>query len=273
MKPLLTFDTETIMHTTTRTVSLLTLMIAVASSSIGRSEESTPAHDATASESNSKTVKPEGKVLRHAVFFKFKDGTSEADEKKIVAAFDELPKKIDSVKGYERGKNTSAAKLDDGFTHCFFLTFADEEGRANYLPHPEHKAFVDVLLPHLDKAFVVDYWGKAGKPSDRRQLRHGVFLKFREGATPEQIKDIEESFAKLPSECPTIKAFEWGQNNSPEKHDDGFTHCYMFTFDDPKGLKEYAVSPAHTALVAKIPSAGEKARVLDFWSKEEAGQK
>jgi hypothetical protein len=99
-------------------------------------------------------------------------------------------------------------------------------------------------------------------------LRHGVFLKFREGATTEQIKDVEESFANLPSECPPNKAFERGKNNSPEKHDDGFTHCYMFTFDDPKGLKEYAVSPAHMALVAKILAAGEKGRVLDFWSKD-----
>jgi hypothetical protein len=220
-------------------------------------------------------------VLRHAVFFKFKDGTSEADRTKIVAAFDELPKKIDSINGYERGTNVSTAKLDDGFTHCFFLTFADEDGRAKYLPHPKHKAFVDLLLPHLDKAFVVDYWGQgggraaeqqSGRAADasaaKRVLRHGVFLKFREGATPEQIKDVEESFAKLPSDCPTIKAFEWGKNNSPEKHDDGFTHCYMFTFDDPQGLKEYAASPAHTVLVAKILAAAEKGRVLDFWSKD-----
>jgi hypothetical protein len=102
----------------------------------------------------------------------------------------------------------------------------------------------------------------------KRVLRHGVFLKFREGAPPEQITDVEESFARLPSECPTIKAFEWGKNNSPEKHDDGFTHCYMFTFDDPKGLKEYAATVAHTALVAKLLAVGEKGRVLDFWSKE-----
>jgi hypothetical protein len=30
-----------------------------------------------------------------------------------------------------------------------------------YLPHPAHKAFVDVLMPHLDKVLVIDYW--AGK--------------------------------------------------------------------------------------------------------------
>ena len=94
------------------------------------------------------------KVLRHAVFFKFKDGTSDADIQKVVDAFDALPKKIDSIKGYERGTNVSEIGFDDGFTHCFLLSFADEAGRAKYLPHPDHKAFGATLGPHLDKAFV-----------------------------------------------------------------------------------------------------------------------
>src|ERR1700742_3710601 len=59
------------------------------------------------------------KVLRHAVFFKFKDGTSDADIKKVVDAFDALPKKIDSIKGYQRGKQLSPIGYDDGFTHCW----------------------------------------------------------------------------------------------------------------------------------------------------------
>ena len=59
------------------------------------------------------------KVLRHAVFFKFKDGTSDEDVGKVVAAFDALPKKIDSIKDYQRGKNVSPIGFDDGFTHCF----------------------------------------------------------------------------------------------------------------------------------------------------------
>ena len=52
---------------------------------------------------------------------------------------------------------------------AFCVTFADEAGRAKYLPHPDHKAFGDMLGPHLDKAFVVDYWG-----SRRRRLKDGI---------------------------------------------------------------------------------------------------
>ncbi len=213
------------------------------------------------------TKEPE-KVLRHAVFFKFKDGTSDADVEKVVSAFDALPKKIDSIKGYQRGKNFSPAGFDDGFTHCFLVTFADEAGRAKYLPHPDHKAFGDVLRPHLDKVFVVDYWGKPEKDAKEREVKHALFLKFKESATPEEIQGVEEAIAKLPSQCKTIKGFEWGKNNSPETHDEGFTDCFMLTFDDPAGLKAYAESPEHAAVVQKIIAASEKGRVLDFWTKD-----
>ena len=212
--------------------------------------------------------KEQEKVLRHAVFFKFKDDTSAEDVGKVVAAFDALPKKIDSIKDYQAGKNFSPSGFDDGFTHCFLVTFADEAGRAKYLPHPDHKAFGDVLRPHLDKVFVVDFWGKPEKARKERELKHALFLKFKDGATAEQVKDVEDALAKLPSQCDSVKAFEWGKNNSPEKHDEGFTHCYMFTFDDIKGVKAYASSPEHKAVVEKIIAAAEKGRVLDFWTKD-----
>jgi hypothetical protein len=213
-------------------------------------------------------AKEQEKVLRHAVFFKFKDDTSAEDIAKVVAAFDELPKKIDSIKDYQAGKNVSPIGFDDGFTHCFLVTFKDEAGRAKYLPHPEHKAFGHTLGPHLDKVFVVDYWGKPETQRKDRELKHALFLKFKESATGEQVKEVEEALAKLPSQCDSIKAFEWGKNNSPEKHDEGFTHCFMFTFDDAKGLKDYASRPQHKAVVEKIMAITEKGRVLDFWTKD-----
>ncbi len=213
------------------------------------------------------TKEPE-KVLRHAVFFKFKDGTSDEDIGKVVAAFDALPKKIDSIKDYQRGKNISPIGFDDGFTHCFLVTFKDDAGRAKYLPHPDHKAFGDTLRPHLDQVFVVDYWGKPEKARKDRELKHALFLKFKEGATEEQIKEVEQALVKLPSQCDSVKAFEWGKNNSPEKHDEGFTDCFMFTFDDVAGLKAYASAPEHQAIVEKIMAVAEKGRVLDFWTKD-----
>lgn len=98
------------------------------------------------------------KLLRHVVLFKFKDGTAEADIKKVEEAFRALPTKIKEIHGFEFGINNSPEGLDQGFTHCFFLSFKTEADRAVYLPHPDHKAFGQILGPHLDKVLVLDYW-------------------------------------------------------------------------------------------------------------------
>jgi Stress responsive A/B Barrel Domain len=99
-----------------------------------------------------------GKLLRHVVLFKFKDGTAAADIKKVEDNFRALPSKIKEIKSLEWGINNSPESLNQGFTHCFFVTFSTEKDRAVYLPHPAHKAFGEVLHPYLDKVLVIDYW-------------------------------------------------------------------------------------------------------------------
>ena len=99
-------------------------------------------------------------LLRHVVMFKFKDESSAADVQTVVDAFGALKDKIPEIHDYEWGTDNSPEGLQDGFTHCFFVTFKSEEDRATYLPHPDHQAFVEVLKPHLDKVLVVDYWTK-----------------------------------------------------------------------------------------------------------------
>jgi hypothetical protein len=98
--------------------------------------------------------------LRHVVLFKYKESATEKDIAMIVEEFRKLPEKIDAIVDFEYGENNSPEGLDMGYTHVFLVTFADEAGREVYLPHPAHKAFVDVLLPHLDEAHVMDYYAK-----------------------------------------------------------------------------------------------------------------
>ncbi len=98
--------------------------------------------------------------LRHIVMFQFKESSTPEQVKGVVDAFVALPSKIDTIKAFEYGPNNSPENLNDGFTHCFTVTFDSEEGRAAYLPHPAHKAFVEVLKPHLEKVLVFDYWAE-----------------------------------------------------------------------------------------------------------------
>lgn len=109
---------------------------------------------------SSDEAKAEPAVLRHVVFFKFKPEVDAAKLKELVDAFRALPSKIDAIKSFEYGTDVGVEGLSKGFTHCFFLTFVDEKGRDAYLPHPAHKAFVEVVKPLLDDVCVVDYWTK-----------------------------------------------------------------------------------------------------------------
>jgi hypothetical protein len=104
------------------------------------------------------TQKETTRMLRHAVLFKFKDSAKAGDIKKVEDAFRALPAQIPEIVDFEWGTNNSPENLAQGFTHLFFLSFNDEAGRAKYLPHPAHKAFGQVLGPHLDKVLVLDYW-------------------------------------------------------------------------------------------------------------------
>tara|TARA_B100000787_G_scaffold30665_2_gene20562 strand:- start:20212 stop:20598 length:387 start_codon:yes stop_codon:yes gene_type:complete len=100
------------------------------------------------------------KQLRHVVLFKFNNEATSADIKSIENAFIELPSKIKTIKKFEWGINNSPEGLNKELTHCFFVTFHNEEDRDKYLPHPAHKAFVAILKPHLEDVLVVDYWTK-----------------------------------------------------------------------------------------------------------------
>ncbi len=101
-----------------------------------------------------------GRLLRHIVLFKFKDGTTDAQIGQIERAFCALPGKIQAINDFEWGTDVSVENLQQGFTHCFVVTFRSRADRAKYLPHPAHKVFGKLLGPHLDKVLVIDYWTK-----------------------------------------------------------------------------------------------------------------
>src|SRR4051812_35383298 len=65
------------------------------------------------------------------------------------------------------------------------------------------------------------------KVEESGTLRHVVAFKFKSTATQEQIKQIENAFRDLKKKIPQINSYEWGLNNSPEKHNKGMTHGFI----------------------------------------------
>jgi len=99
--------------------------------------------------------------FRHIVLFKFKDTATQAEIEAVEKAFGLLPSQIDTITDFEWGTSESVEGRNDGFTHCFFVTFKDKAGLETYIPHPAHLEFKKVLVPILEKALVFDYTAKS----------------------------------------------------------------------------------------------------------------
>lgn len=95
--------------------------------------------------------------VRHVVLFKFKDDVQKEKVDEIVAAFGDLKNQISEISEYEAGTNVSPENLEQGFTHCFLVTFKTIADRDAYLPHPAHKKFVELLDGKIEKVLVFDF--------------------------------------------------------------------------------------------------------------------
>ncbi|MCJ7467504.1 MAG: Dabb family protein [Maribacter sp.] len=97
-------------------------------------------------------------------------------------------------------------------------------------------------------------------------LRHVVLFKFKEGTSPEKVKEVEAAFSALPSKIPQIVSYEWGLNNSPEGLAKGFTHCFFLTFKSEADRAIYLPHPDHKAFgVLLSPILGD-VLVIDYWA-------
>ncbi len=110
---------------------------------------------------------------------------------------------------------------------------------------------------------------QAGKPdaSPKKVLRHVVIFKFLDSTSDEEVNEVAQAFAQLPSKIDSIIDFEWGTDVSPEGKADGFTHCFLVTFADEKGRDAYLPHAAHQQFVKLLRPRLEKALVIDYWTR------
>lgn len=99
-------------------------------------------------------------------------------------------------------------------------------------------------------------------------IRHVVSFKFKKDADPAAIKKVEDAFAALKQKIPFIEKLEWGTNVSPEKHDKGFTHCWIVSFKNAADRDAYLVHPEHKAFGANLKGVIDDVFVLDFVPQE-----
>jgi hypothetical protein len=100
------------------------------------------------------------------------------------------------------------------------------------------------------------------------KLYHVVSFKFKESASKEQIKQVEDAFRDLKKKIKEIQSYEWGTNVSPEKHDKGFTHGFILSFKTEKDRDAYLVHPDHKAFGKLVGPVLADVFVIDFWAEK-----
>ncbi len=100
-----------------------------------------------------------------------------------------------------------------------------------------------------------------------KMLKHVVLFKFKEGTTPEKIKEVEQAFASLPGKIDVIKGFEAGTNVSTENRSEGFTHCFVLSFSSDADRDAYLVHPNHKEFGKSLGGCLDKVLVVDYWNR------
>lgn len=101
--------------------------------------------------------------------------------------------------------------------------------------------------------------------SSIKELRHVVLFGWKQGADTNAINKAIQAFGQLPKKIREIKKYEWGVNNSPEKLNQGLSHCFVLTFSSEKDRDNYLVHPVHVAFTKLLPNILDKVTVLDYW--------
>jgi len=106
---------------------------------------------------------------------------------------------------------------------------------------------------------------RAAEDTKGKLLYHVVCLKFKPDAGKERIAEVEKAFKDLKSKIPQIHGLTWGTNNSPEKLDKGFTHCFVLTFESEEARAKYLPHPDHKAFGRVLGPVLADVFVIDFW--------
>ena len=143
------------------------------------------------------------------------------------------------------------------------------DDRRRYAHGMNHIYFVVFALALSLMAANFAIGGGADNPEAdaKGDLLHVVSLKFKPGSTPEQVKLVEQTFVGLKDKIPAIKSLKWGTNVSPEKHDKGFTHCFVLAFASEKDRDAYLVHEDHKAFGGVLKPVLDDVFVIDFWAK------
>ncbi|MDO3384959.1 Dabb family protein [Gilvimarinus sp. SDUM040013] len=95
-------------------------------------------------------------------------------------------------------------------------------------------------------------------------IRHILLIQFKDASDESEIEKIKAMFLAMPGKVTGVIAVEWGENDSPEGMNQGFTHTVMMTFSDEKARQSYLPHPAHEKLKEVFIPLLEDIIVFDY---------
>ncbi|KAF2236684.1 dabb-domain-containing protein [Viridothelium virens] len=101
---------------------------------------------------------------------------------------------------------------------------------------------------------------------------HVVLFEFKPNTTHKQVHDVCNRMLGLGQKCvhpdtqkKYIKSARGGRDNSPEGHQGGFSHGFVFEFENEDDRKYYLEKdPAHLDFVKDVGTFVQNVRVIDF---------
>ena len=121
-----------------------------------------------------------------------------------------------------------------------------------------------ILALIIGTVLIAGFGLSAAEKERSGKLYHVVSFKFKDSASKDQIKQVEDAFRDLKKKINEIQAYEWGTNVSPEKHDKGFTHGFIMTFDTAANRDAYLPHPEHERVRDIVVPCLERVVVFDF---------
>jgi len=96
------------------------------------------------------------------------------------------------------------------------------------------------------------------------KVKHIALLKFKEGTSQEQIDKVFEDLMDLSETVPGIEDYVSGPNNSPEGHNQGYTHGFVMTFTNAEARDSYLHNIDHDRFQKAALPLVESVTVVDF---------
>jgi len=95
---------------------------------------------------------------------------------------------------------------------------------------------------------------------------HVVLLRFRAGATAEEIENVGTAIRGLAGAIAGVEDVRWGAGSSPEGLEHGYTHGFVMRFRDDAARDAYLPHPLHRPVAETIGRLCEDVLVFDISS-------